>query len=75
MALVSDDLALLGRPERRLLDEVTTLGRRSDAAASDGRPARSDDLMTRTVPGHYAAAGYELVVQPESGASILSPPA
>jgi alpha-galactosidase len=75
MALVSDDLALLGPPERALLDEATALGRRSDAAAIAGRPGRSDDLMTRAVPGHVAAAGHELVVRTDSGASILTPPA
>jgi alpha-galactosidase len=74
MALVSDDLALLGPSERQLLDEVTALGRLSDAAAIDGRPAHSHDLMDRAVPCHYAAAGYELTVVPESGTSTLTPP-
>jgi alpha-galactosidase len=74
MALVSDDLALLGRPERQLLDEATTLGRLSDAAAVDGQPAHCDDLMDRTVPRNYTAAGYGLAVLPDSGASILTPP-
>ena len=74
MALVSDDLALLGPPERALLDEVTALGRASDAAALAGRPAHSDDLMDRTVPRHYTAAGHELAVLPDSGASTLDRP-
>ena len=33
MALVSDDLALLDRDARSLLDEVVALGREADAAA------------------------------------------
>ena len=33
MALVSDDLALLGSDERALLDEVIALGRANDAAS------------------------------------------
>lgn len=45
MALVSDDLALLGAPERALLDEALALGRASDAAAVAGSPARCGDLL------------------------------
>jgi hypothetical protein len=33
MAVVSDDLALLGGDERSLFDEVITLGRANDAAS------------------------------------------
>ena len=43
MALVSDDLALLGHDARALLDEVVALGREADAGAAPAplrRPAR-----------------------------------
>ena len=43
MALVSDDLALLGADARALLDEVVALGREADARAAPAplpRPAR-----------------------------------
>jgi alpha-galactosidase len=38
MALVSDDLSLLGPDERGLLDEVLAVGREADAAAAAGTP-------------------------------------
>ena len=40
MAIVSDDLALLGRAERALLDEVVTRGREVDSAARTGPAPR-----------------------------------
>ena len=45
MAIVSDDLALLGPAERALLDEALARGRASDAAAAGGATARCDDLL------------------------------
>ncbi len=48
MAIVSDDLALLGPAERALLDEALVLGRASDAAARAGAPARCPDLLAGT---------------------------
>ena len=46
MAIVSDDLALLGPTDRALLDEALALGRAADAAAVVGSPARCDDLLS-----------------------------
>ncbi len=48
MALVSDDLALLGPADRALLDEALARGRASDAAAVAGVPARCGDLLAGT---------------------------
>ena len=45
MAIVSDDLALLGPAERALLDEALALGRASDAAAAEGVAARCGALL------------------------------
>jgi len=45
MAIVSDDLALLGPAEGAVLDEALALGRASDAAALAGAPAQCIDLL------------------------------
>lgn len=60
LALVSDDLALLGRDARRLLDEVVAIGRASDEAARTGPAPRCDDLLERAEPSRLGAAGYRL---------------
>lgn len=52
MALVSDDLRLLGAEARALLDDVVERGRASDERARRGSPARCLDLMA---PGPSAA--------------------
>jgi len=75
MALVSDDLAVLGDDARALLDEVIELGRASDTAAIAGAPARCPDLLDARVPGHLSAAGVELAADPTVPASTLTRPA
>ena len=69
MALVSDDLALLGPDARALLDEVVTLGRESDAEAAraDGAPPRCHDLLDTDPPTRLATTRMELVGDPASG--------
>ena len=47
MALVSDDLALLGSDARALLDEVVALGREADAGP---HPPRCPDLLDHDPP-------------------------
>ncbi len=76
MALVSDDLALLDDPARRLLDEVLEIGRATDAAASspDRPPAVADDLMDHPIPGSFAAGGYRLTVDAMTASSTLHRP-
>ena len=71
MALVSDDLALLGPDARALLDEVVAMGLVSDAEARAGSPARCDDLMDHALPGQLRAAGHRLVADPAVGTSVL----
>jgi alpha-galactosidase len=73
MALVSDDLALLDRNARALLDDVVALGRQADAAASrrDGHPPRCPDLLDVDPPTRLLAAGQELVGQPDRGTAYL----
>ncbi len=71
MALVSDDLALLGADERALLDEVIALGRESDAAAIAGAPASCPDLLDAAIPTTLVAAGRTLVGDPEMGTATL----
>jgi alpha-galactosidase len=74
MALVSDDLALLGDEARSLLDEVVTLGRVSDAAAIAGSPAQCDDVMAHALPRQLEAAGMILESDdPVTGTSTLRP--
>jgi alpha-galactosidase len=50
LVLVSDDLALLGGDERRLLDEVIELGRAADDAAAAGKPPRALGLLDTEGP-------------------------
>ena len=64
MALVSDDLALLGPDARALLDEVVGLGREADAAA---QPPRCADLLDRDPPTRLASESVELVGDPSVG--------
>jgi len=71
MALVSDDLALLDRRARALLDETVAIGRTSDAEARAGRPAVATDLLTEDPPTAIAAAGQMLVTDPTTGSSTL----
>ena len=69
MALVSDDLALLGPAARALLDDVVAVGRASDDAAQDGRPAWCPDLLDPGPPGRLvAASGAALAADPATGA-------
>ncbi len=71
MAVVSDDLALLGPDERRLLDEVLEMGRESDAGAAAGRPARCDDLMEGSWPRRLVSVARRLDTDPETARSAL----
>ncbi|MGO9560246.1 MAG: glycoside hydrolase family 36 protein [Acidimicrobiales bacterium] len=74
MAIVSDDLSLLDGASRRLFEDVVATGRRSDAEAAHGNPARCEDLMEAVrQPSVLAAAGQRLVVDPVSGESRLDP--
>jgi alpha-galactosidase len=73
MALVSDDLALLDRRARALLDDVVALGRDADAAArrAGGHPPRCTDLLDADPPTRLLAVGQELVGQPDHGTAYL----
>jgi hypothetical protein len=71
MALVSDDLALLGEEERRLLDEVIAIGQEVDQAAIAGSPPHPGDLL-ESEPRTLTAAGKILEVTPKTGESTLS---
>jgi alpha-galactosidase len=64
MALVSDDLALLGADARALLDEVVALGREAD---SGPHPPRCTDLLDHDPPTRLVTATMELVGDPASG--------
>ncbi|MEQ1788724.1 MAG: glycoside hydrolase family 36 protein, partial [Acidimicrobiales bacterium] len=64
MALVSDDLALLGSPARALLDEVVALGREADAGA---HPPRCPDVLDHDPPTRLVTAAMELVGDPAAG--------
>ncbi|MET0901691.1 MAG: glycoside hydrolase family 36 protein [Acidimicrobiales bacterium] len=64
MALVSDDLARLGRDARALLEEVITLGREADAGS---HPPRCADLLDHDPPTRLATEAVELVGDPSLG--------
>jgi alpha-galactosidase len=68
MAIVSDDLALLDRRARGLLDEVIELGRTSDTAP---RPPRCADLLDRDPPTRLVGPGGELVGDPVVGSALV----
>jgi alpha-galactosidase len=72
MALVSDDLALLGADERAVLDEVVALGRAADAEAVAGRPPRVPDQLDGPIPTTIEAAGHTLVGDPQAGIATLT---
>ncbi|MFL6204334.1 MAG: glycoside hydrolase family 36 protein [Acidimicrobiales bacterium] len=68
MALVSDDLALLGAEAHRLLDEVVALGRRADGAPVS---PRCPDLLDADPPARLVAADVELVGDPLVGTAVV----
>jgi len=71
MALVSDDLSLLGAPERALLHEVVAIGRVADTATGPDQP-RCEDLLEARLPTHFAGAGRRLeLTDAELGTSVL----
>ncbi len=71
MALVSDDLALLGPDARALLDEVVALGREADAESlsAGGHPPRCLDLLDADPPSRLATSTVELVGDPTTGSA------
>jgi alpha-galactosidase len=74
MALVSDDLALLGADARALLTEVLEIGRAADAQAAAGAPARCPDLMDANPPTTLTAAGHLLLTDPTTATSTFTHP-
>jgi len=71
MALISDDLGLLGPDARRLLDEVLELGRASDRAAVARDTPRCPDLLDAWTPTTLVSKGHRLVGDPEPGTATL----
>ncbi|HUF31655.1 MAG TPA: glycoside hydrolase family 36 protein [Acidimicrobiales bacterium] len=72
MALVSDDLALLGDGARELLDEVVCLGRIADDAARAGAAPRCDDLMSSAAPRLLSAGTVHLVGDPDDATAVVT---
>ncbi len=71
LALVSDDLALLGRQARDQLDDIVALGREGDEAARRGRPPTCPDLMDHPIPTTLVNDVRELHVDPASATSTF----
>lgn len=67
LALVSDDLALLGPDERALLDDVVAAGRTSDELARAGAPARAVDLLAGRQPTGLQAGAAQVTVDLDGG--------
>ena len=68
MALVSDDLSLLGPDAHELLEEVIALGRQVDALP---HPPRCPDLLDADPPTRLVVADIELVGDPAVGSAVL----
>ncbi len=66
MALVSDDLSLLGDDARALLDEVIRIGRRVDQAAIGGSAPACPDLMDARLPTTLVSDAFRLEVDPSA---------
>lgn len=71
MALVSDDLGLLGDDARALLHDVIERGRASDRRAAEGRPARCTDLMDGRRPTALSDGHDELRIDLADGTSRI----
>lgn len=71
MALLSDDLSLLGRAERALFDEVVAIGREVDAIAIEGRSPRCSDLLESETPARLEAGRFTLKAALDAGAARL----
>jgi alpha-galactosidase len=71
MAIVSDDLALLGADARALLERVIAVGREVDAAAISGAAPECPDLMDHRPPTTLHGAGHTLEGDPVTGAADL----
>ena len=73
MALVSDDLSLLGQDAHELLDEVIRVGRAVDEVAALGRPPVCDDLLEHRPPQRLSSAVATLEGDPDAGTAQLTP--
>jgi len=73
MVLVSDDLALLDRSSRDLLDEAIDLGRRADDAARRGDVAIAPDLLERPQPTRLVSPAGQISVDLADGSSTFAP--
>jgi alpha-galactosidase len=72
MAIVSDDLGVLGRRARRRLERLVTAGRAIDDAARHGNAPRCTDLLERWTPTALTCGGTTLTGDPASGHARLS---
>lgn len=73
MALVSDDLALLGSEARIVLDDVLAAGRASDDRAGRGDPARCDDLVAGELPTTLSSGDQAIRVDLDTGSARNEP--
>jgi alpha-galactosidase len=71
MAIVSDDLALLKQPARRLLADALDIGREIDQLAQGGAAPQCPDLLLNETPGRLRAGRFDLEGDPEAGTARL----
>jgi alpha-galactosidase len=71
LAMVSDDLDLLGPDAQKQLEGVVAIGKESDQEARRGRPPMSPDLLAQVVPTTLTTARRELVTDPDAATSQL----
>jgi alpha-galactosidase len=72
MAIVSDDLALLDRGARAILDEVLDVGRAVDAGARTGPAPACPDLLDQWTPTTLEGGTVGLVGHPDAGTAQLT---
>ena len=71
MAIVSDDLDLLGPDAHALLDEVLAVGREVDDRAVAGRPPRCPDLLDAPTPTRLESGSVRLLGDPDAATATL----
>jgi alpha-galactosidase len=72
MALVSDDLSLLGPDAAALLDEVIAIGQEVDAAAEHEPAPTCVDLLEHRPPTTLVGGGHRLVGDPSAATAELT---
>ncbi|MGH2784309.1 MAG: glycoside hydrolase family 36 protein [Actinomycetota bacterium] len=74
MVLISDELALLDRAARTLLDEVLAIGRVVDEASRSGTAPVCPDLLEHWTPAMLESGAWLLTGDPDRGTATIETP-